>query len=65
MGAFLCHHEASKIKNTIVRNSFSAIVYTAGNISHTIEKNIAALSVSSENILTLDLHERALLTVYY
>ena len=51
MGAFLCQHEASKIKNTIVRNSFSAVVYTACNITHTIEKPIAALSVSSENIL--------------
>ena len=49
MGAFLCQHEASKIKNTIVRNSFSAVVYTACNITHTIEKPIAALSVSSEN----------------
>ena len=37
------------MKNTIVRNSFSAIVYTACNITHTIEKPIAALSVSSEN----------------
>ena len=49
MGAFLCQHEASKIKNTIVRNSFSAVLYTACNITHTIEKPIAALSVSSEN----------------
>ena len=48
MGAFLCQHEASKIKNTIVRNSFSAVVYTACNIIHTIEKPIGALSVSSE-----------------
>ena len=65
MGAFLCQHEASKIKNTIVRNSFSAVVYTACNITHTIEKPIAALSVSSENIFPLVLHERAPLTVYY
>ena len=43
MGAFLCQHEASKIKNAIVRNSFSAVVYTAYNITHTIEKPIAAL----------------------
>ena len=50
MGAFLCQHEASKIKNTIVRNFFSAVVYTACNITHTIEKPIAVLSVSSENI---------------
>ena len=48
MGAFLCQHKASKIKNTIDRNSFSAVVYTACNITHTIEKPIAALSVSSE-----------------
>ena len=48
-GSFLCQHEASKIKNTIVRNSFSAVVYTACNITHTIEKPIAAPSVSSEN----------------
>ena len=46
---FLCQHEASKIKNTIVRNSFTAVVYTACNITQTIEKPIAALSVSSEN----------------
>ena len=65
MGAFLCQHEASKIKNTIVRNSFSTIVYTACNITHTIEKPIAALSVSSENLFPLVLHERAPLTVYY
>ena len=32
MGAFLCQHESSK-------NSFSAVVYTACNITHTIEKN--------------------------
>ena len=32
MGVFLCQHETSKIKNTIVRNSFSAAVYTACNI---------------------------------
>ena len=37
MGAFLCQHETSKIKNTIVRNYFSAVVYTACNITHTIE----------------------------
>ena len=65
MGAFLCQHEASKIKNTIVRNSFSAVVYTACNITHTIEKPIAALSVSSEIFYPLVLHERAPLTVYY
>ena len=53
MGAVLCQHEASKIKNTIVRNSFSAVVYTACNITHTIENPIAALSVSSENFLPL------------
>ena len=50
---------------TIVRNSFSAVVYTACNITHTIEKRIAALSVSSENFFPLLLHERAPLTVYY
>ena len=49
MGAVLFQHETSKIKNTIVRNSFSAVVYTACNITHTIEKPIAALSVSSDN----------------
>ena len=48
MGAFLCQHEASKITNTIVRNYFSSVVYRACNITHTIEKPIAALSVSSE-----------------
>ena len=53
MGAFLCQHEASKIKNTIVRNSFSAVVYTACNIAHTIEKPIAAPSVSSENLFSV------------
>ena len=53
MGAFLCQHEASKITNTIVRNSFSAVVYRACNITHTIEKPIAALSVSSENFFPL------------
>ena len=53
------------IKNTIVRNSFSAVVYTACNITHTIEKPIAALSASSENVYPLVLHERAPLTVYY
>ena len=37
MGAFLCQHGASKITNTIVRNSFSAVVYRACNITHTIE----------------------------
>ena len=47
IGAFLCQHEASKIKNTIVRNSFSAVVNTDWNITHTIEKHIAALSVNS------------------
>ena len=65
MGAFLCQHGASKIKNTIVRNSFSAVVYTACNITHTIEKPIAAPSVSSENFFPLVLHERASLIVYY
>ena len=65
MGAFLCQHEASKIKNTIVRNYFSAVAYTACNITHTIEKNIAALSVSSEKKFPLVLHERAPLIVYY
>ena len=64
MGAFLCQHGASKIKNTIVRNSFSAVVYTACNITHTIEKPIAAPSVSSENFFPLVLHERAPLIVY-
>ena len=53
MGAFLCQHEASKITNIIVRNSFSAVVYRACNITHTIEKPIAALSVSSENFFPL------------
>ena len=48
MGAFLCQHKASKITNTTVRNYFSAVVYRACNIKHTIEKPIAALSVSSE-----------------
>ena len=56
---------ASKIKNTIVQNSFSAVVYTACNITHTIEKPIAALSVSSEFFFPLVLHERAPLIVYY
>ena len=65
MGAFLCQHEASKIKNTTVRNYFSAVVYTACNITHTIEKPIAALSVSSKKFFPLVLHERAQLTVYY
>ena len=65
MGAFLRQHEASKIKNTIVRNSFSAVVYTACTITHTIEKNIAALFGSSENFFPLVLHKRAPLTVYY
>ena len=53
MGAFLFQHEASKIKNTIVRNSFSAVVYRACNLTHTIEKPIAVLSVSSENFFPL------------
>ena len=53
MGAFLCKHEASKITNTVVRNSFSAVVYRACNITHTIEKPIAALSVSSKNFFPL------------
>ena len=65
MGAFLCQHETSKIKKTVVRNSFSAVVYTACNITHAIEKPIAALSVSSEDFFPLLLHERAPLTVYY
>ena len=57
---------ARGIKNTIVRNSFSAVVYTACKITHTIEKPIAALSVSSENFFfPLVLHESAPLTVYY
>ena len=64
MGAFLCQHEALKIKNTIVRNAFSAIVYTACNFTHTIEKPIATLSVSSENFFPLVLHERVLLRLY-
>ena len=51
MGAFWYQHETSKIENTIIRNSFSAVVYTACNITHTIEKPIAALSVSSEKRL--------------
>ena len=50
MGAFMCQHEASKITNT---NSFSAVVYRACNITHTIEKPIAALSVSSDNFFPL------------
>ena len=62
---FLCQREASKIKTTIVRNSFSAVLYTACNITHTIEKPIAALSVSSDFIFPLFLHERATLAVYY
>ena len=62
---FFCQHEASKLKNTIVRNSFSVVVYTACNITHTIEKPIAALSVSSENFFPLVLHERSPLIVYY
>ena len=53
IGAFLCQHEASKIKITIVRNSFSAVVYIACNITHTIEKPIAALSDSSENFFSV------------
>ena len=40
-GSFLCQHEASTIKSTIVRNPFSAVAYTAWNITHTIEKYIA------------------------
>ena len=62
---FLCQDEASKIKNTIVRNSFSAIVYTACNITHTIEKLIAVLSVSLEKFFPLVFHESASLTVYF
>ena len=56
---------AQGIKNTIVRNSFSAVVYTACNITHTIEKHIAELAVSSESFFPLVLHEREPLTVYY
>ena len=44
---------ARGIKNTIVRNSFSAVVYTACNITHTIEKPIAALSVGSESFFSV------------
>ena len=58
-------HKKIKIKNITVRNSFSAVVYTACNITHTIEEPIAALSVSLENVFPLLLHERAPLTVYY
>ena len=58
MGAFLCQHETSKIKNTTVRNSFSAVVYTACNIIHTIKKPVAALSVSSENFFLLLLRNK-------
>ena len=54
-----------KIKNTVVRNSFSAVVHTACDITHTIEKTIAALSVSSETFFRVILHERVPLTVYY
>ena len=63
MGAFLCQHEASKIKNAIARNSFSAVVYTACNITHIIKKkkNIAALSVREP--FSVGFHERAPLTV--
>ena len=53
-----------KIKNTIVRNYFSAVVYTACNITH-IENPIAALSVSSEIFFPLVLNERAPLIVCY
>ena len=49
----------------MVRNSFSPVVYTACNITHIIEKPIAALSVRSENFFPLVLHERAPLIVYY
>ena len=62
MGAFLCQHGASKIKNTIVRNSFSAVAYTACNITHTIEKPIAALFFQLRKLFLLVLHERALPT---
>ena len=48
-GGCLVAARARKNKNTIVRNSFSAVVYTVCNITHTIEKTIAALSVGSEN----------------
>ena len=64
MGAFLCQHEASKIKNTIVWNSFSAVVYTAG-ITHTIEKPLLRFLSAQKNVYPLVLHERAPLTVYY
>ena len=47
-GSFFVSARGIKIKNTIVQNSFFAVVYTACNITHTIEKHIAALSVSSE-----------------
>ena len=50
---FCDKHETSKIKNTIVPNSISSVVYTACNITHTIEKPIAALSVSSENFFSV------------
>ena len=40
-------------KTTIVRNSFSAVVYNACNITHTVEKPITVISVSSENFLLL------------
>ena len=64
-GSFFVSARAIKSKNTIVRNSFSAVVYTASNITHTIEKPIAELSVSSENFFPLVLHESAPFTVYY
>ena len=56
-----------KLKNTIhsPKHSFSAVVYTACNITHTIDKPIVALSISSENLFPLLLHKRAPLTVYY
>ena len=37
MGAFLCQHEASKIKNTIVRNSFSAVVQCIYSLQHYVQ----------------------------
>ena len=54
-GNFMCQHEPSKIENTIVRNSFSAVVYTACNITHTIEKSF----------LPLLIHERAYMTTEF
>ena len=63
-GSFFVSAQGIKIqKYTIVRNSFSAVVYTACKITHTIVKPIAALSDSSENFLPFVLHGRASLTV--